>query len=217
MSHIQPLGLAGQQSDAYLKLRAMTGAPIRVTFSPATGTEVKVAGLLERVVVTGMLVDLEHPPMGLELGSVVSLEILTRDALIRCETTVSEVDPSRHLYLHLPLSVEAVQRRRHPRADINLEATLRSALYTEAVPIHLINISAGGAAYSSHLPFEPGSRVQLYMSTDTLAPAEITAHVVRCTQIDEGVWAVGVAFDLLNPAQEAKVVQYVSTIVNPVR
>ncbi|MDB4897018.1 MAG: PilZ domain [Firmicutes bacterium] len=204
------------RSDMFLKFRAMTGYPIRVIINEAgaAGTPLKLPGILERVVVTGAIIDLESPMPGLPAGTPVQLEILAKLALVRCETVISSVDATRRLYVDLPESMDTLQRRQHPRADVQLQSDLAVDPNEPSIPVQVINLSLGGAAYSTPVPLAVGSMAYVQLTALGLAPAEIPVKVMRCTSVGPDLWVVGVAFAALNPAQEAKIAQYVNTVLS---
>lgn len=201
------------QSDVYHKLRSTTGCPARLTIHTGEPSPVTVPGLIRRVVVTGLVVDMEIPVFELQSGTVLDVEIMSKDALVRFRSVLQEADSSRTLYLALPDSLESVQRRKHPRIDVQLEA-LTSGDQTEAMdPVRILNLSIGGVGYVSSQPQLPGDTATLQLSAVGLSPAEIPIRVVRCEPVGNGQYMVGVAFQTLNPAQETKLSQYISAVL----
>lgn len=212
MTWEQASGLAKTESDIYMKARTLIGFPIRVSTKADSQEILRMSGLLERVVVTGFIVDLETPPPTLPTGTRVVLEIISNTALVQTETSLTEVH-GRRLYLNLPERLDFVQRRRHPRADVQLVSQLET-LDGSKVPVQIVNLSAGGAAFSSLTNHSPGDTILLHLTALGLTPAEIPANVVRSTPIGNDVFIVGVSFQFLNSAQQAKVSQYVVTVLS---
>lgn len=212
----QPLVSGEESTRVYHQLRAATGSPARVTLKdPETGiTIARVPGLVRRVVVTGFILDLEIPMFSATAGQRAEVEVLSASALIRCTTVIQELESARVLYLEIPEGLDIVQRRRHPRIDVNLEALAQEEEAGRSVPIHIMNLSVGGVGFVSAAAHPPGTTLRLHLNIAGLNPAEIPVRVVRCELMGPEKWMVGASFQALNPAQEAKLSQYIATVLH---
>lgn len=199
-----------QGTEIYLRLRSMTGSGVRLT--PATGGQSR-SGTLERVVVTGALFALGAPLQGLNVGSPIYLEVFSDQGLVLCTATIQAVDEANRIWVDLPAQLEVIQRRRHQRVDVQLEAGVQVDPEAEPVTVQVVNISVGGLAFVAETPYQPGQMVILHLRVQALGPAEIAARVVRSSGADQARWLIGVAFDPMNPAQVARIEQYVSSLL----
>lgn len=72
----------------------------------------------------------------------------------------------------------------------------------------LRDISVGGCGVALAAAVDIGSRAQVVVRLGHV-PVEVHGLVVRCKPIDEGTWAVGVAFDAMSEAHRRPIAEFV--------
>jgi len=192
------------------ELKALTGFPARITLgNPATPDRtIKIPGMIRKVSSTGITMDLLLPLTVPQIGASVVLEVMTRSALIQCFSVIQHSENPQCLHLRFPDELHAVQRRRSPRTDVSLSASLSTTGGVQG-PVQVSNLSAGGAAVVAREPQPVGSVPVLNLQATGMAPAEARAQVVRCSPAPNGEWTLGLAFTGLTPEQEKRLLQYI--------
>ncbi len=201
-----------QAPQLMTELRTLTGFPARVTLENPAAAErtVRIPGLIRRVSATGITVDLLFPMTVPYTGAPVVLEVISRTALLQCFTVIQHTDSPQCVHLRLPDELHSVQRRRSPRVEVILLATIAEHLGCgNCIPVKVNNLSIGGAAIQIHRPMDVGSPVTLNLSATGLSPAEVSARVVRCTPTPSGAWVAGLAFGDLTPEQGQQLNQFI--------
>jgi c-di-GMP-binding flagellar brake protein YcgR len=101
------------------------------------------------------------------------------------------------------------ERRRHPRARINLEAVLQGERPEEDLRLKVLNFSVGGFFCRSSREIEPLTRLGITFQFPPFAEhpprtIETTAIVVRCERSDSPNGDYKMASAFLSLGQEAK-------------
>jgi c-di-GMP-binding flagellar brake protein YcgR len=105
--------------------------------------------------------------------------------------------------------VKGAERRKHPRARINLEAVLQGERPEEDLRLKVLNFSAGGFFCRSSREIEPLTRLGITFQFPPYAEhpprtIETTAVVVRCEKSDSSHGGYKMASAFLSLAPEAK-------------
>lgn len=213
---VRPLLEQEPKHPLLAELRVLSGFPARITMENAGAPErtVKIPGVIRKVSVTGVTLDLLFPMTMPHIGAPVVLEVISRTALLQCFTAIQHTDNPQCIHLRLPDEVHTVQRRRSPRVDLAVLAAITETNGTApSIAVQLQNLSAGGAAVRLDHPFDVGSRLILNLTATGLNPAEVHGEVVRCTPTPAGAWVVGLAFIDLTPTQVEQLNQFVDLVL----
>lgn len=196
------------------ELKTLTGFPARITLGNPTTPDrtIKIPGMIRKVTPTGITMDLLLPLTVPQIGAPAVLEVITRSALVQCFTVIRHSENPQCLHLRFPDELHAVQRRRSERADVSLSAHLIDGTGVE-VPVHVTNLSAGGAAVVVRDPVPVGSTQTLNLQATGMVPAEVQVQVLRCSPAPNGNWTLGLAFPGLTPDQEMRLQQYIELTV----
>lgn len=197
------------------ELKALTGFPARITLGNPTTPDrtIKIPGMVRKVTPTGITVDLLLPLTVPQIGACAVLEVITRAALIQCFTIIQLSENPQCVHLRFPDELHAVQRRLSQRADVSLCAHLIDGTGVN-VPVHITNLSAGGAAVVVRDPVLVGSTQALNLHATGMVPAEVQAQILRCSPAPNGHWTLGLAFTGLTPDQEVRLQQYIELTVS---
>lgn len=201
------------QSVLIAELKTLVGCPARVTLSdPRTpdGT-VKVPGTIRAVTHEGVTVDLFFPLLTPRLGAPVVLEVMARAALFQGFTVVQQSANPQCLRLILPDRLHPIQRRRFPRVSVTVPAVLGGDSLPTNVSGTITNLSAGGCGIIVQEQISIGALVKVDLEAIGLTPAEVWAHVVRCSLCTSpnGQWETGLAFINLTQTQTAHLIRFV--------
>lgn len=109
-----------------------------------------------------------------------------------------------------------VERRKHRRAGIHLEAILEGPTPEESVRLTVLNFSAGGFFCRINRAVEPLTSFQVTFQFPPFAEhaprmIETSAVVVRCEQADDGTpdWKMAACFVMVPEADKAHIQGYV--------
>lgn len=189
-------------------LGELCGHPVRLTvLDPSSRERVeRVAGILAGVQSNGMTVDCLRPVPGLAGGAPVAVEVLVNGNLFWCHTTLQSVggEAMDRLVLRTPASVQTLQRRRHPRVDLDVPVNLVLSRTGDAIRTTFRDLSAGGASLLTATPLSAGEPVQLVFSLGSgLFFQDLAAETVRCTDGPEGKYVVALRFKCDKVHEEA--------------
>lgn len=181
------------------RLSDFCGMPVRVTVLDPDSKERldRVAGVLSAVSALGLTVDCLRVTGPLLSGTPVTLEILVNGNLVWGHSVVldQQVRGQSLLYLQAPVALETLQRRRHPRIDLEIPLHLVVPRTGETLECLLRDLSAGGAAFQTPEPLGAGESVQLVFDLGTgMFLQDLQAETVRCTDAPGGSYTVAVRF-----------------------
>jgi hypothetical protein len=209
-------GMVQTASDMLTQIAGMVGHPVRVTILDAHSRErvTRIPGVLVNALAGTLVVECLQPaPAGIA-NAPVTVELLAGTYLLWCHSTVQSA--GRDLcHLALPASVQTVQRRRHPRVDMEIPVHLLVKQGDRVFAAHLRDLSAGGASLRTEAPVAEGEDVALVFSLGSgLFFQDLRAVTVRCAGTPDGSYAIGLQFRC-SPEQEAALGAWVHRQLEP--
>lgn len=198
-------------------LKSIAGLPGRLLFADgfAGSRMTDIPCTVRKVDRSEILIDLLHAGNAPQPESAVILEVADQTALIQCFTTVRSRARGPELSLRTPARPHVMQRRRFPRIDVFLSATVRSPERPlEPLAAQMTNLSVDGAACVLVEPLTSGQAVTLNLAAVGLHPPDVEASVVRCTATPTHLWVVGLQFCSLKPEQELYLGRYISDCID---
>jgi len=202
--------------ETALDLRSISGLPGRLSFTEGVAGRrlSQVACTVRRVDSADIVVEIPEGLVAPGPENAVILEVVDKNALVQCFTTVRMAPRQTELMLRTPARPHVVQRRRFPRIDLFVAVTLATPDRSiEPMAAQMINMSPDGAACVVAEPMSPGTPITVNMMGLGLFPAEAHAVVRRCTPSPSRLWVVGLQFQNLDRGQELYLEKYVTDYI----
>ncbi|MGE5673565.1 MAG: flagellar brake protein [Mycobacterium leprae] len=200
-------------ATSLLDSESLLRLPARITMGEgrAPGGRLRIAGLIRSVSAATITLDLFVPLPMLQPGAQVVLEIMSKTALIQCHTAVLSAPDLQSIVLLRPETVYAIQRRRHPRVQVSICATVSpSAPLGGQRAATIMNLSQGGCALVLDQPVDAGTRLTVTLQSTGSEPTSLEGKAVRLSPLPSGQWEIGVAFVDLTADQRERLLAYLN-------
>jgi c-di-GMP-binding flagellar brake protein YcgR len=180
-------------------LTALRGQPVRLTLLEANSREryARLHGVLIAVRGTELTIDCVDSVPALPEGTPVAVEAMVRGVQTWFNTHLSSKvrRSAPQLMLVLPEKLQQVQRRLHPRVDLEGPVHVVVKRTGQVIAATLRDISAGGASIRLPSAVEVGEMIQLIFNLGSgLAFENLKGEVVRCNAAADGGAIIGLMF-----------------------
>lgn len=178
--------------------KTLVGSPARLTLSDSRSHDgtVKIPGTIRDASPVGITIELFFPLLTPRIGSPVVLEVMAKNALLQCHTTIQHSSNPQCVHVVFPDEIHRIDRRQFPRFSVSVSATILPRKGEWAYEALITNISGGGCAAALSIPLTIGTPVRLEFHNIGLHPAQLEAQVVRCSLLATpvGRWELGLSF-----------------------
>lgn len=208
--------LAASASSTVSKfLGDLCGMPVRLTIleSDTRNRIFRAAGTLSRVKASSLTVECMRSVPAFQSDVAAAVEVMVNGSLIWFNTTLSpDTAPSHRgeVTLVLPDAVQTLQRRRHPRVDLDVPVQLVINRTGEGIQARVRDLSAGGTALRTQSPVSAGDEVTIrFPLASGMFFRDPVGVTLRCIDDADGDYSVAVQF-ACSPEQEARIAAWVN-------